>query len=295
MVWMKKMFKKHAKLNKTSKHQSLIAFILITAIFIACFTLISKAAPAQSLAEFTSVTEQGNATDINAETSLSTEQQFQCNVVYAYIGKGNLSDVTTTNGMQENPLSQYPSAVYFNFTHISNPLKELCDVKVEVYLIEIVSNKGPTEKYLWLEGTNCNSTFSDFNKTQLVIAKHVDELIDRRTLSGQGGHFKFNWIVGTSVIGGCVGSIGKYSSAPSNLGLWSGGKPDTISVNIRILGWITINGDSVSTTANDQKNTNVKRINFQNFNNGFIYNKIVPNDQLSQVDLFNPTVNEALR
>jgi hypothetical protein len=140
---------------------------------------------------------------------------------------------------------------------------------------------------IWREGTNYNHKFSDFNKVQSA-ATHVDDLIDRRTLTGQGGHFKFNWTTATSVVGGCIGSIARYTSNPSKLGLWSAGQPDTVTVNIRILGWITINGDSISTTTNAANTNNILEIQLQKFENGFLYNVLVPTDQLSQIDLLQP-------
>jgi len=271
--------------------------ILVTAILIiASLSFISNVAPTQSSTVALATDErQVNAIDVTTQTvpsasKLFTQQQFQCDVVYAYVGKSNSSNVFGDfNGLLEYPLSQYPSAVYLNFTRVSNASTEFCDTKFEVYLIEITTDKGPAEKYIWLEGTNYNHTFSDFNKVQSA-ATHVDDLIDRRTLTGQGGHFKFNWTTATSVVGGCIGSIARYTSNPSKLGLWSAGQPDTVTVNIRILGWITINGDSISTTTNAANTNNILEIQLQNLENGFIYNKLVPDDQLSQMDLFNPTV-----
>jgi hypothetical protein len=291
-MWKKTFITRKQNTKQKNKYLLFAIPLIITIIFLTCF-LTSMGQP---LVESTSIGEQVNAYEINTATSLSPEQEFHCDIIYAYVGKGNSSIVTANNGIEEHQYSQYPTAVYFNFTHISDPKNEVCDVKVEIYLIQIVSNKGPTEKYIWLEGTNHNPSFSDFNKTQLTIAKNVDKLIDRRTVDGQGGHFKFNWTLGTSILGGCAGSIGMYTDAPSNQGLWRNGKPDAVSVDISVLGWITLNGDSVSISPNSQKDAKVTQISFQTYGDGFIINKIVPTDQLSKIDdLFNPKVDVKLR
>jgi hypothetical protein len=87
-----------------------------------------------------------------------------------------------------------------------------------------------------------------------------------------------------------------YTDAPSNQGLWRNGKPDAVSVDISVLGWITLNGDSVSISPNSQKDAKVTQISFQTYGDGFIINKIVPTDQLSKIDdLFNPKVDVKLR
>jgi hypothetical protein len=272
-------------------------YILVTAIvLIASLSLISNGASVQlSTDVLTTDKKQVNVIDMafqKAPSTLKTPvQQFQCDVFYAYIGKSNSTNgFYDTNGIYEYPITQYPSAVYLNITRVSSSSTESCDVKFEIYLIGITADKGPAEKYIWLEGTNYNATFSDFDKATSA-ADYVDDLIDRRTITGQGGHFKFNWTVGTSVAKGCIGSIGHYTTSPSKLGLWSAGQPDTISVSISLLGWITMDGDSISTTANSATDNNSLEIQLQKIENGFIYNKIVPADQLmrlSQSDLFNP-------
>jgi hypothetical protein len=300
---------KYRRTSIIRKHRFIIVCFLIAAMLITSSALISKAEPIQSSDGNTPpIEKEANVANTNIQTSLSTEQQFECDVIYSYIGKGNSSDVRLSEITLESPggypikkiinqypVSQYPSAVYFNFTHSSNSLTAPCDVKFEVYLIEIINDKGLAEKYVWFEGTNYNPAFSDFDKADIARAKHLCELVDIRTLSGYAGHFMINWTTGASVVGGCIGSFGRYHSEPSNLALWSDGNPNTISVNIRILGWITLNGDSISVTSNDQKDTNIMRIQSQKFNDGFIFNKIVPSDQLSNVNLFNPSVIATVR
>ena len=110
------------------------------------------------------------------------------------------------------------------------------------------------------------------------------------TINGRGGHFRFNWTTSTTILGGFVGSLGTYSSKPSELSLWNAGEPNSISVSVRRLGWIVANDSSILTFTNTERDENVAQIHLQKFGDGFIYNKIIPADELLQIDLFKPPI-----
>jgi hypothetical protein len=78
------------------------------------------------------------------------------------------------------------------------------------------------------------------------------------------------------------------SSGGSNLGLWSAGQPDAIFLSVRRLGWISVNGNSTSTTLASAEN--IVQVQLEKFGDGFLYNKIVPEDKLSQIDPLNPPI-----
>jgi hypothetical protein len=265
--------------------------VLLTVIFI---SVIANRNPAQGLIVETSAIEPFcNINSVDHGFPLNEripEQQFHCDVIYAYVGKGNTTNSCyDLSGKAEYPLSQYPSAIYLNFTRLTNSTSNSNEAELEVYLFEITTDRNVTEKYVWIEGTNTNSSFSDFSKVQLA-AIHINDLIDRRYITGQGGHFLYNWTVGKSIVGGCIGSIGCYTSNPSTQGLWSLGKPNTLSVNVRLLGWIAVNQNSAFSIANIAPVSNVLEVQLTDFNDGFIHNKTIPSNQLSEMDLFNPKI-----
>ncbi len=128
-------------------------------------------------------------------------------------------------------------------------------------------------------------------KRRFLISHQLDRLLDRRSFTGQGGHFKFNWTNGESIVGGCVGSIGRYLNHPGGTGLWAYGKPQTIAIDVRIVGWISIEGSTANASLNSHRGENIIHLNFQTLNDGFISDVIVPNDRLACVNLFNPESN----
>jgi len=281
-------------LIKALKRRSAIIFILLAAtVLIASFSLVSSAAPNQQTASITPIEQQEAMPVQTSQKSLPS--RFNVDVAYAYVGKGPFEAPHSHFGWDKNyPVSWYPSVIYFNVTHVSSATPVSCDALIEVFLIQIISDKGPIESYVYFEGTNYEPSFSDSALTSLTA--RIYDLIDMNTISGITGHFRFNWTEGEAVFGGQVGSFGSYSNNPTGLGLWSAGKPNTISVTVRRIGWVTMNGGSISVRA-DVTNANAE-LQFQKFGDGFLYNKIVPADNLlrkeRQTDLFQPFDKELI-
>jgi hypothetical protein len=221
-------------------------------------------------------------TETITQGETGSKPQFDVDVVYAYAGPGDSSSHSHF-GMTVHPLTLYPSVVYFNFTHVSNAESESCDAKFEVYLIQMSSDKGSTETYAYYEGTNYNPSLD------MIPYFSLDTFIDTGPTSGiiVGGGFRFNWTTNTSSWGS-IGSYGSYGSGESGLGLWSAGQPDAIFVSVRRLGWVTVNGTSTFATLASAED--IVQVKLEKFGDGFLYNKIVPEDKLSQIDLFRPPI-----
>jgi hypothetical protein len=253
--------------NKILKPRSAV-FLLTAVVLIISFSLISSA-----------------LSSVLSVQSLKSEPLFNVDVAYAFVGKGPYeAPHSHFDGVPHYAKSQYPSAVYLNVTHDSSAELESWDAIIEVYLIQIISDKGPKENYAWFEGTHSSPSFSDSELTSLTA--HIYDLIDLNTISGVRGHFRFNWTDNKSILGGKVGSFGSYSSSPSRLGLWSAGKPNTISVTVHRIGRVTLNDDSISVQADT---TSVRStVQLERYEEGFLSNKIIPIDNLSQIDLFQP-------
>jgi hypothetical protein len=94
--------------------------------------------------------------------------------------------------------------------------------------------------------------------------------------------FYYNWPTGESH---ATKTAGRGNNWVSNFG-----EPETITISIRALGWITFNGNStIATLANGEE---MARIQLEKFGDGFIYNNLLSEDQLSQIDLLNPPYYE---
>lgn len=270
------------------------AIILLAAtVLILSFSLVSSATPNQQTASIKSIEQQEAMPMQTFQKSLPS--RFNVEVAYAYVGKGPFEAPHSHFGWDKNyPVNQYPSVIYLNVTHTSSATLVSYDALIEVFLIQIISDKGPIESYVHFEGTNYEPSFSDAELNSLTA--RIYDLINMNIVSGITGHFRFNWTEGEAVFGSQVGSFGAYSSNPTGLGLWSAGKPNTISVTVRRIGCVTMNGGSISVHA-DVTNA-IAELQVQKFGDGFLYNKIVPADKLlrkeRQTDLFQPFDKELI-
>ena len=85
-----------------------------------------------------------------------------------------------------------------------------------------------------------------------------------------------------------IGSYGVYSSGYSTNGLYKAGKPNSVSVSVQRICYITISDGSVS-MYEDASTSDVKAMAQLNTDKeGFIHNDLVPAAELPQTELFNP-------
>jgi len=213
-------------------------------------------------------------------------QQFNLDAAYAYVGQGTQNDTfTDSRGILLSPISQYPSAVYFNITR---PTVEnvACDAILEVYNVTIASDKGPSENFVFFAGTNYNPSFSDAEYNTLT--EGIYDLFDLSTVDGVTGNFRFNWTADESVLSAKVGSYGTYTNYKNDLGLWSAGKPNTISVTIHRIGYVTMTNGAISVQPDTESVNNKTQVQLQEYDDGFLKNEIVPTDQLAQKNRFQP-------
>jgi hypothetical protein len=61
---------------------------------------------------------------------------------------------------------------------------------------------------------------------------------------------------------------------------------EPIALSVIRLGWITVDGNSTQTDL--FLNETIKHVELSKYQNGFVYNTLLPQDQLSQIDLFSP-------
>jgi len=268
------------------RHSTTIYILLTASVFIVLLSLISSAFPLNQPKGVSVPASHSSLASEQPTQSLVAKPQFDIEVLYAYVGRGPVeAPHSHFDGVLMYPRSQYPSIVYFNITHLSNSVTESCDAKMEVYLIQITSDTGCTENFTYVEATNYNPAFSDLN----ALSSRIHDLIEPDTTLGPYGFFSFNLTTNQSILGHRVGSIGSYTSNPSGLGLWSAGEPNTITVSIRRIGWITSNGIS-SSTIRDASSETIAQVQLEKFGDGFIYNTIVSQRKLSQIDLYLPPI-----
>jgi hypothetical protein len=67
-------------------------------------------------------------------------------------------------------------------------------------------------------------------------------------------------------------------------------EPETLSIIVNRLGWFTITGDSNEAVVLSEPEV-VAEVQLEKFRDGFMYNTVIPEEDISQVDLTNPFAN----
>ncbi len=221
-----------------------------------------------------------------AETTLN-KPWFNLNVPYAYLEAGNgsleMSPGPTNFTIQnvDRPNFEYErSMVVVNFT-LNVDLKNEPDDRSEYFQIQIDSDKGPIENITYSFGSYGASIASaEFLKPENF---HFDRSnwFDSNVTAGalyMLHNFSYTsqlWPIGQSG----SGTIGHSSSSKIASAIK---EANTIFITVHRLGWVTFSGNSTVVTLSD--NGVVAQIQLNKFGNGFLYNTLIPEDTLSQID-----------
>ena len=199
---------------------------------------------------------------------------FGADVVYAYIERRNTSIAADANYLRPstNPngtieIQTIQRVIGINFTRLSEEVIT-CDAKYEVYLIKVYSDKGFIGNLQRFEG------FYSPDITDNIGPVDVNEFFGDRPPSGGGSAYS-NWDVGESRLG-CSGGGGTNWVSTF-------GEPETIFISVNRLGWITIKGNSTEAVVLEEPEV-VAEVQLEKFGDGFLYNNLIPEDELSEFD-----------
>jgi hypothetical protein len=251
---------------------------------------------------------------VMAPVAVGSEPLFGVEVTYAYIEQINgtfipygtfLPDSQNPNETMKPGIPVVNYFVAFNSTRLSEDF-DPCDAKFEVYLIKFYSDKGfvgnlgmwegivynsdlvrlprsenETDEGIIFNGTsiyNGNLTESEFFPWFIPKIFFGDEFFgDYRPFGGGGSYGK--WDVGESRVHGMSGVNLKWGS--------TFGEPETMFVSVSLLGWISLKGNSTDTVILGEPEV-VAEVQLEKFGDGFLYNTIIPEDELSDFDPLNP-------
>ena len=200
----------------------------------------------------------------------SVSHMFDVYLVYAYAGKINVTEHSHF-GMNVHSANIYPVFIVMNYTYLGIPDNEPYDAKFEGYLVKLVSDTGVSASYTAYEGLELNQSSS-----VMPAMPNAD------TVS------LHNMTVPESFSGLRITDSTSFTSGSSSLGLWSNGEPSTITLTLQRVGWWTAKNGSVSTITNLESDEVLLQVQLEVFGDGFLYNKLVPEDKLGQADLFDP-------
>jgi hypothetical protein len=221
-----------------------------------------------------------------------SETQFSVSIAYAYVGPPHANQTSyfdknfnTTMVLATN----YPSAVYLNFTRLPSNRLGICDAVIQVYGIKISTDTGVTEYHAYSVGTNYTAVT---NEQRMILLRYSDNLIDANQYSSPRGIFDLKWEDNTSLLSHMMGSAGTYTIPDEEFNetiLSNAGIPNSISVTVSRLGYVTMSNGSVTINKDAVAVGNpVAQIMLSKYEDGFIYNTLIPTEKLSQIDLFHP-------
>jgi len=222
------------------------------------------------------------------------ESQFNIDIAYAYVGPvptDKESYFSTKYNQTMIHDSKYPSAVFLNFTRVPGIQIGSCDAVIQVYGIKVTTDTGIAEYHAWSAGTGY-ATIADEDFSTLTTS--ASKLIDRNLYRSSGGTFSFNWTENKSILSKTIGSVGSYTGNHSyatdlsTFDLSSKGIPNEVTVAVYRLGYVTMSKGEVTLYQDAIAEKPVAQVELSKYDTGFLYNRIVPSEQLGQIDLFHP-------
>jgi len=190
------------------------------------------------------------------------EPLFGVDVNYAYAESRNTADIS-----EDGPVFH----VVLNFTLISEV--DFCDAIYEVHQIEVYSDEGSIGNVTQAQGIMFNHSTSTLRQG---MGLNFDEFAEYGEVSsGASG----SWPVNMSALLFFVGE--KTSCVPDF------GEPETVFVRVSRLGLVTLKDGSSEVVVLSEPEV-VAEAQLEKFGDGFLYNTIIPEDDLSEIDLFSP-------
>ena len=204
---------------------------------------------------------------------------FDVKVVYSCVMNGPPEDPDDPSGGSKKP---HPIVVYYELTHVSCPEAKAFDAIMEAYRVTVKTDTGITETISFFEGTSYSPEFEDL----MPITEGVHMLIPPFSASGLTGYFSFNLASNEVVTGHRTSTIGTNIRGSTELTLWRAGEPNTITVNIHRIGCVVENATSVSVIYD--KGSDDIEVQLEKYGDAFLYNTVIPEDQLPHIDLLHP-------
>jgi hypothetical protein len=194
---------------------------------------------------------------------------FDVDLTYAYVGKINVSEHSHF-GMGVHSANLYPALIHFNCTYIGDR-EEPWDIKFEGYLVRLASDTGTSAEYKAYQGFEFNESSDPF-----VDLPDADSIVFGPLLPpNESLYIQFS-------------DSGSFTSGDSDFGLWSNGPPNTITLTLYRIGWWNVKNGLVSIVGNPEREEVLFQVQLEGFTDGFLYNKLVPENKLAELDPFEP-------
>ncbi len=170
-------------------------------------------------------------------------------------------------------------------TQTAEALNQTADARIEYFQLQIYTDDAQIENQTYFVGTNRTNVGSMANVSFHFMRQNW---FDTATSGGGqfGGEFTGTEMGAMSGTNAGVCPIANYSNSPLSEKIRNIENADVIYIDVRRLGTVTLNGNStVAELANDEI---IQHIELKKYGDGFLYNTIIPEDQLPQKDLLRP-------
>lgn len=208
-----------------------------------------------------------------AETPPEEKPQFSLKIPYAYIS--NYWDNSSQTNQSILGAYGYIYSIVFEAAPNFDIQALTSDAIVEYYLIEISSDKGPIGNVTYLTGINANPTDPPvtfrFSREQWFDSNSFE---DAFLVSGYHN-----------------GTFLGFRTGPGANWTRSSEEPETIFISVRRQGWIILNNNSTTVYLASPEpilQIQLEKYEDKKYGGGFLYNTIIPEDELAQLDPLMP-------
>jgi hypothetical protein len=256
------------------------------------------------------------STTAKAETS--SKPWFSIDMQYAYVMTMDGPLSVYAPSMDEMEFVSEQHLIALNITLNVDPTDYPADARIEYYGIDVSSDKRQIGTIYWFVGTKRSNNFTtenfhfmrdewfdtdwytewsntDFSGDDEDAGLEIEGwtvTVDSGSWRG-GGLIRNNWTEGLSIVwpdrGHKSGTLG--NSLTSQI-VSAMREAETLYLSMHRIGWITFTGNSTEVML--ANNEPVSQIQLEKFADGFLYNNLVPEEDLSTIDLLHPVSFEEL-
>jgi len=217
----------------------------------------------------------------------SPDTQFSVSVAWAYAGWYPYPITSSQNSSTE----QCATSVLLNVTFAPSAPTPQVHVEAEYYNIQITTDTGLSENHTYFAETNLNGAGSQADFTE--FSAQTGLFIITFQGSTTQGELHIDWPKGMSTLTMSIGSIGTVSGeygSPifSRDGLWEAGPPNQINVTVYRVGYATMTNGTVALYEDATDDVSRTQVQLSRYGHGFLYNDLVPANQLPQTNFFHP-------
>jgi hypothetical protein len=189
---------------------------------------------------------------------------FDVNLIYAFTGLTNDTGEGHDHfgwGIETYPSSYYPVTAVLNLTYLGNTQNQPYDIVCEGYYVNYTADTGASVSSIGWLGTNFNASIQD---------PSMFSMIETPWGRMSSMYFKFHMNV-SDTYPFRVTDGGKFSSVNGTEGLWSKGVPNTITVTVQRIGWLTSEGNQTSSVVNPDADQIIQQFQLQRVGDDFSY------------------------